>query len=79
VGGHLLSTSTIGRTAVVGGYVVAVALAGRPVWLAMLLALTLALVWAAPFVLAPPRRRSAVVPSSMQATAPGNLGSSEGE
>jgi|GraSoiStandDraft_5_1057265.scaffolds.fasta_scaffold261088_1 hypothetical protein len=63
--GHPLSTATIGRTVVVGGYVLALALAGRPVWLAVLLGLTLVLVWAAPAVLAPPRRRPAVLPAAL--------------
>jgi len=52
-----MSVRTTGRTVVVGGYLVAIAVAGRPVWLAVLLAIILALVWAAPLVLAPPRRR----------------------
>jgi hypothetical protein len=53
-----VSVRTIGRTAVLGAYLLAVAIAGRPVWLALLLAIGLALVWAAPLVLAPPRHRS---------------------
>jgi hypothetical protein len=53
-----MSVATIGRTVVVGGYLVAVAIAGRPVWLALLLGISLALVWAAPIVLAPPRHHS---------------------
>ena len=53
-----MSVRATGRTVVVGGYLVAIAVAGRPVWLAVLLAIILALVWAAPLVLAPPRRRS---------------------
>lgn len=48
-----MSVRTTGRTVVVGGYLVAVAIAGRPVWLAVLLGMTLGLVWAAPIVLAP--------------------------
>ena len=53
------STATIGRTVVVGGYLVALVLVGRPVWLALLLGVLLVLVWAAPIALAqPPRRRS---------------------
>jgi len=54
-----LSTATIGRTVVVGGYLVAVVLVGRPVWLAVLLGVLLVGVWAAPFRLrpAPPRRQ----------------------
>lgn len=51
-----LSTATIGRTVVVGGYLLALVLVGRPVWLALLLGVVLVGVWAAPVVLAPPRR-----------------------
>jgi hypothetical protein len=55
--GHEWSTATIGRTVVVGGYLVAVVLAGRPAWLVLLLGVLLVAVWAVPFLLAPPRRR----------------------
>ena len=51
------STATIGRTVVVGAYLVALVLVGRPVWLALLLGLLLLLVWVAPIALAPPPRR----------------------
>ena len=54
---HQWSTATIGRTVVVGGYLVAVVLAGRPAWLVLLLGVLLVGVWSAPFLLAPPRRR----------------------
>lgn len=57
--GHRWSTATIGRTVVVGGYLVAVVTVGRPVWLALLLGLLLVAVWAAPFLLVPPRRPGA--------------------
>ena len=62
-----VSVGTIGRTVVVGGYLVAVAIAGRPVWLAVLLGIILALVWAAPLVLTPPRHRSPAVPAILVA------------
>jgi hypothetical protein len=52
-----VSTSTVGRTVVVGGYLVAVVVVGEPVWLVLLLGVLLVGVWAAPFLLAPPRRR----------------------
>ena len=52
-----LSTAMIGRTVVVGGYLVALVLVGRPVWLALLLGVLLVLVWVAPIVLAQPSRR----------------------
>jgi hypothetical protein len=56
----MLSTSTIGRTVVVGGYLVAVVLVGRPVWLALLLGVLLVGVWVAPFVLDPPRKQGSI-------------------
>jgi hypothetical protein len=51
------STATIGRTVVIGGYLSALALAGRPVWLALLLGVLLVGVWVAPFALDPQHRR----------------------
>jgi hypothetical protein len=51
------STATIGRTVVVGGYLVALVLVGRPVWLTLLLGVLLVMVWVAPIALAPPPRR----------------------
>jgi hypothetical protein len=71
---HPVTTSELGRTAVVGGYVVAVALAGRPVWLAVLLGVALVLVWAAPLALAPPRHRSAAVPAPIPVVEPEEAG-----
>ena len=47
---HPVSAATIGRTVVVGAYLVALAVAGDPVWLAVLLGVGLVLVWAAPFL-----------------------------
>jgi hypothetical protein len=67
---HPVSTAAIGRTVVVGGYVAAVAVAGRPVWLAVLLGIALVLVWAGPLVLAPPRPRSAVLPMPVPVVEP---------
>jgi hypothetical protein len=72
--GHPVSTRTVGRTVVVGGYLVAVALAGRPAWLAVLLGVTLVLVWAAPLVLAPPPYRSAAVPAPIPVVRPKEAG-----
>ena len=56
---HPLSPRTIGRTAVVAGFLVALAVAGRPIPLAVLMGLLLVGVWAAPLVLAPARHRAA--------------------
>jgi hypothetical protein len=54
--GHSVSTPMAGRTVVVGSYVIALVVAGEPVWLAVSLGVALVLVWAAPIVLAPPRK-----------------------
>lgn len=62
--GAPVSTAAIGRTVVLAGYLLVVALVGRPVWLAVLLGAVLVLVWAAPLLLAPQRRRSPRVRSS---------------
>lgn len=51
VAGHPLRTRLVGRSLAVGGFVVALAASGRPVWLAVLLCLLLLLVWVAPFAL----------------------------
>jgi hypothetical protein len=55
--GQPSSTATIGRTVVVGVYLVALVLVGRPVWLALLLGVLLTLVGVAPIGLAPSWRR----------------------
>jgi hypothetical protein len=62
--GHQVTTRAIGRTVVVGGYLVALALVGRPLWLAVLLGVALALVWAVPLLLAPPRSRPSAASAS---------------
>jgi hypothetical protein len=74
--GHPVSIPTIGRTVVVGGYGVALVVVGEPVWLAVLLGVTLLLVWAAPLVVAPPRHRSAAVPVSIPVVGPKEAGPS---
>jgi hypothetical protein len=58
---HPLSARTIGRTAVVGAYLVILAVAGRPITLAVLMGLALVAVWAAPLVLTPHRAADPVV------------------
>jgi len=50
------STRTVGRTVVVAGWLLALAVAGRPTWAALLLGLALVLVWASPYLLATNRR-----------------------
>jgi hypothetical protein len=74
--GHPVSAPTIGRTVVVGGYGTALVVTGEPVWLAVLLGVSLMLVWAAPLVLAPPRRRSAAAPASSPVVEPREPGPS---
>jgi hypothetical protein len=70
--GHQVTTRAIGRTVVVGGYLVALALVGRPLWLAVLLGVALALVWAAPLLLAPPRSRPSAAPASASVSRAGS-------
>jgi hypothetical protein len=53
------STPTVGRTVVLGTWLLVLAVAGRPVWGAALLGVALVLVWASPYVLATNRRSSA--------------------
>jgi hypothetical protein len=67
-----ITTRIIGRTVVLGGFVVALAVAGRPVWLAVVLGVLLTLVWAAPLVLNSERhhRTAAVVPGTVPVVAP---------
>ena len=50
---------TIGRTVVVAAWLLALALAGDPVWLTILLGVLLALVWASPYLLLTNRRPAA--------------------
>ena len=49
---HPHATRTAGRTVVVAIWLVALAVAGEPAWLAVLLGGALVLVWASPFLLA---------------------------
>ena len=69
--GHPVTTRAIGRTVVVGLYLVALALAGRPIWLAVLLGVALALVWVAPLLLAPPQSRPSAASGSASRSARG--------
>jgi hypothetical protein len=58
------STRTVGRTVVLGTWLLALAVAGRPVWGAALLGVALVVVWASPYALATNRRSSAPSRSS---------------
>jgi hypothetical protein len=61
-----------GRTAVVSTWLAVLAVAGRPVWLAVLLGLVLVGVWASPLLSATTRR--AVVPTPDLAVDPREAG-----
>ena len=50
-----LVTRTVARSVFVAGYLAALAIAGRPAWLAALLGVALVLVWASPLLMT--RRR----------------------
>ena len=62
-----ISVRAAGRTAVVSSWLAVLAVAGRPVWLAVLLGLLLVGVWAAPLLSATTRR--AVLPAPMRGRA----------
>jgi hypothetical protein len=51
----------IGRSIVVGAYLLALAVAGEPLWLAVPLGVALLLVWVAPLALHPSRHSSAAL------------------
>ena len=63
---------TAGRTAVVSTWLAVLAVAGRPVWLAVLLGLVLVGVWVSPLLSATTRR--AVVPTPDLAVDPREAG-----
>jgi hypothetical protein len=58
---------TVARTVVVGGWIVVLAVAGRPVWLALLMGLVLVGVWAAPLLSS--TTRQAVLPAPLRGRA----------
>jgi len=58
------SVRIVGRTVVLGGWLVALAVAGRPGWAAVLLGVALVLVWASPYLLATNRRSPARRPAT---------------
>lgn len=57
------TTAALGRTLAVAGYLVVLAVAGRPAWLAVLLGLALVVVWVLPAALRDRPGRSRTVPS----------------
>jgi hypothetical protein len=54
------STRTVGRTVVLATWLLVLAVAGRPVWGALLLGVALVLVWASPYLLVTNRRPSSI-------------------
>ena len=66
------SIRTVARTAVVATWLFVLALAGRPVWAAVLLGAVLVLVWASPYLLAAPgdRRRPRAWPGATRVQLP---------
>jgi hypothetical protein len=78
-----ISVRAAGRTAVVSSWLAVLAVAGRPVWLTVLLGLLLVGVWASPLLSATNRRaartrRETIVTVCGGAVA-ANIGRSEGE
>jgi hypothetical protein len=77
-------TRAIGRTVVVAGWLMVLAVAGDPVWLAVPLGAALVLVWASPYLLLTNRRPAARRAGEASVTVwrgptTGSLGSREGE
>jgi hypothetical protein len=62
--GHPVSTRFVASSAVAGSWLVALAIAGRPFWLAGLLGLAVVLVWAAPFLPATNRKHPEPAPAA---------------
>jgi hypothetical protein len=71
---HPIPVRTVGRTAVVGSWVVILAVAGRPPWLAVLLGLVLVGVWASPLLSATNRQLALPVVGPEPAVEPGEAG-----
>ena len=54
------TTWTVGRTAVIGGWLLVLAVAGEPAWLAACSGRVLVLVWASPYLLVTNPRRPVI-------------------
>ena len=67
-----IAVRATGRTAVVSTWLAVLAVAGRPVWLAVLLGLVLVGVWASPLLSATTRR--VIVPAADLAVEPREVG-----
>jgi hypothetical protein len=59
---HPLTTRTTGRSVFVAGYLVALAAAGEPPWLAGLLGFALVVVWLSPLIMTRGRGRGVARP-----------------
>ena len=70
---HPHRTRTIGRTVVVAAWLLVLAVAGEPVWFAVLLGAALVLVWASPYLLVT-NRRAAASPLATRAVEPRSAG-----
>jgi hypothetical protein len=68
---HPHTTRTVGRTVVVAVWLLALAVAAEPAWLAVPLGLALVLVWASPYLLVTNRRAAARRPVGRPAVEPG--------
>jgi hypothetical protein len=71
---HPIVVRTVARTAVVGTWVLVLAVAGRPGWLAALLSLALVAVWASPLLSVTGRRAMLPVASPELAVEPREAG-----
>jgi type IV secretory pathway TrbD component len=73
---HRHATRTIGRTVVLASWLLALAVAGDPNWLAALLGVVLGLVWVSPYVLATNREPLVRRPPAraLPAVEPGSAG-----
>jgi hypothetical protein len=58
---HPHTTRTVGRTVVVAAWLLVLAVAGEPAWLAALLGAALVLGWASPYLLVTNRHSSSAV------------------
>jgi hypothetical protein len=56
------TTRTVGRTVVVAAWLLALAVAGEPIWLVLLLGTVLVLVWLSPYLLTTNRAHARVRP-----------------
>ena len=70
------TTRTVGRTVVVAAWLLALAVAGEPIWLVLLLGTLLVLVWLSPYLLVTNRRPAASSVAARSAVEPRSAGPS---